>query len=487
MSLRANAFLATGALLLLASCGGGGGGSGGGGGGGTANAPPTITSPAAATVAENASGTIYQAAATDPDGNSVTFSISGTDAARFAITPGGALSFIAAPDFEAPADAGANNVYDLVLTASDGSLSSQIALAVTVTNQPDAAAVRRLATGYDQPSDIEAIPGGTSLFVAERTGRIYLVDGTQQAESKGTLFMTVGNVGSFPGFDAFGGVSSIVPAPDYATSGRFYVAVVDPAGFLEIRRYARANATTGDPASADVILRIQVFPRNLSNNNAELVFGPDGMLYVLTGEGGDSGAPQDTTRLLGKVLRIDVSQDSFPADAARDYAIPSDNPLLNGVRNEVYAYGLYGPVEAHFSGADLLFDDSQGQNFGEINLLRPQDKGANYGYPLDPASPPPGVTRPVIRTQFPRAGFVYRGLDLSLRETYFYAKNFGGIYGVPASQLVQGNFVQDGPPRPALNPQPLLAPNIISFAEDSKGDLYYVTLGEGNLYKIEAR
>src|SRR5688500_4035593 len=103
-------------VLLVAGCGGGSGGGGGGGGG---NSAPAFTSAATASVVENAAGTVLTATASDPDGDTVSFSIGGgADAALFQITPAGALSFRTPPDFEAPADADLDNVYEVRLAAS---------------------------------------------------------------------------------------------------------------------------------------------------------------------------------------------------------------------------------------------------------------------------------------------------------------------------------------------------------------------------------
>src|SRR5436190_4688061 len=135
------------ALLGASACGGGGGG-----GGGmmtpppAANHPPAITSPATASAPENGTGTIYTAMATDPDGNALTYSLSGgADRAAFAITAGGALSFVSPPDFEAPTDADQNNVYLVQIAAGDGMTSTTLDLMVTVTNVgPDAFHVTRV-------------------------------------------------------------------------------------------------------------------------------------------------------------------------------------------------------------------------------------------------------------------------------------------------------------------------------------------------------
>jgi hypothetical protein len=104
------------------------------------NEAPSITSGDTASFAENATGTVYTAIGTDPDaGTNLTYALGGTDADLFNInTDSGAMTFKAAPNFEAPADAGHNNVYDITVTASDGSLSSTPkALAITVTDIPE--------------------------------------------------------------------------------------------------------------------------------------------------------------------------------------------------------------------------------------------------------------------------------------------------------------------------------------------------------------
>jgi len=491
MARKLHAFLGA-AALLLTSCGGGGGG--GGGPPAPANTAPAITSGGTATVPENTTGTVYQAAATDAQGSPVTFSLAGTDAARFAITPAGAISFVAPPDFEAPADSGANNVYDLLLTASDGSLTSQIALTITVTNLPEALTVRRIGSGYDEPRQIVGIPGSNSLFVVERRGNIFLLD--PAVGGPGNLFMTVNNIGTFDTIAGGYGVLSMVPAQDYATSGIFYVSVTDPSGTIEIRRYTRATATTGNVASEDVIMRIPTTVRTGTAIAAWLIFGADSRLYILTGEGGNRLAVQNTADLRGKVLRIDLSQDSFPADSARDYGLLSDNPSFNGTFNEVYAYGLYNPIGASFTGAshpaDMLFADNPLGDEGEINLLRPQDKGANYGFPAPQTPPAPGVTPPVIRAGINTSatgGYIYRGSFVPLRGTYLFGRGRFGIYGVPASQIAQGSTIQFGTEHAELNPPGVADPFIVSFAEDSQGELYYLIRPgvTGDVYKIEVR
>ena len=103
------------------------------------NEVPNVTSGATASFAENASGTVYQAAGSDPDvGTTLSHTLGGTDAALFDITSDGAVIFKSAPNFEAPADAGGNNIYDITVTASDGTLSDTKAVAITVTEVNEA-------------------------------------------------------------------------------------------------------------------------------------------------------------------------------------------------------------------------------------------------------------------------------------------------------------------------------------------------------------
>jgi VCBS repeat-containing protein len=131
------------------------------------NEAPTIPSGAAASFAENASGTVYTAAATDVDaGTTLTYSISGTDAALFNINSAtGAVTFRSPPNYEGPGDAGANNVYDITVGASDGTNTTTRAVAVTVTNVNDAPTITS---------------GATASFAERATGTVYTVAATDQ-------------------------------------------------------------------------------------------------------------------------------------------------------------------------------------------------------------------------------------------------------------------------------------------------------------------
>ncbi len=213
---RSKHAFAMAALLLAAACGGGG--NGGGGGGGGSNSAPVFTSAQTATVAENTGGTIYTATASDPDGDTPTFSIAaGADGAAFQITPAGALSFRSPPDFEAPVDGDGDNVYQVTIAASDGQASATRTVAITVTNAVGGGfAVRRVGTGFDQPVFLTAMPDGSGrVLVVERGGRVRILDPATGAVA-GTPFLDITGQVSTSGER---GLLAVALAPDYAASG----------------------------------------------------------------------------------------------------------------------------------------------------------------------------------------------------------------------------------------------------------------------------
>jgi glucose/arabinose dehydrogenase len=465
------------------------------------NQPPVFTSPATVATPENLTTVFYRALATDPEGAAITFSIAGgADAARFTLAANGDLKFTTGPDFEAPADANGDNVYLVQIAASDGSLTTVLNLAVTVTNTiGESFSVRRVAAGLSQPLFLLPNPGQASVFVLEKGGRILLLNPASGASS---LFMTVAGTIST---DGERGLLGMATAPDYAASGVFYLFVTNPAGDIEIRRYSRRSATEGDPASADVILRIP-HPQFNNHNGGWMDFGPDGLLYLAVGDGGGSGDPnnnaQNLNSLLGKILRIDVASDAFPADPNRDYAIPAANPLTGNVAREIYAYGFRNPYRAGFGGANgaRLYIGDVGQGAAEeMDELRPEDAGGNFGWPfLEGTKPfrgtaPAGLKMPVIEYAHGSGpfqgrsvigGYVYRGPVLELQADYFFADFVtGNIWSNRAF------FQQPFTLPPTFRHNDRFAPdagafnNISSFGEDSQRNLFIVDF-DGEIFMI---
>ena len=186
---------------------------------------------------------------------------------------------------------------------------------------------------FSQPVYLGAAPGDPNrLFVVERAGRIVLLI---RGHRRTRPFLDIsGKVNSGGGEQ---GLLSVAFAPDYRTSGRFYVYYTDPSNNLRIVQYRRAQ---GDPNLADAASGRTVLTINhhteTNHNGGQLQFGPDGDLYVGVGDGGSEGDPhsfgQNTAVLLGKLLRIAPRPNG-------GYAIPAGNPFKpgSGRRPEIWA------------------------------------------------------------------------------------------------------------------------------------------------------
>lgn len=494
-----------GPLSLLAACGGGGGGT-------TpppANQPPSFTSPATVSVVEN-NANAYQATATDPDGNPLTFSITGgADAARFTITAAGQLRFVAAPNFDLPADADGNNIYLVEISVGDSQTSRALSLQVTVTNDREGIAVRRVATGFNQPVFVAAIPGDTRVFVLEKAGDIYLLDPATGGRSlflRASERLNPGHAGIFDNISTDGerGLLGMAVSPDYQATRRFTLFVTNADGDIEIRLCRRTpGVQSAQGRDCQVLFAIEHSQFN-NHNGGWMGYGPDGLLYIATGDGNVPANAQNTSSLLGKILRITIVNDPF-AGTSPTYFLPAPgNPFAGGAAGDplVYAYGLRNPFRASFSGDALVIGDVGQDTAEEIDILRTTTPGLNFGWPFrEGARPfsgtaPAGLTEPVseyLHGSGPRqgasiiGGYVYRGSAVSLRGSYVFAdfvsRNF---WSVPASQLVQGQLLassqyerrnEDFAPDAGTLDQPA------SFGEDAAGNLYIVDY-DGDIFLV---
>ena len=483
-------------ILLLAACSGGGGG-----GGGTPaptptpsgpNTAPSFTSATTATVVENAALS-YQAAATDAQGNAITYSIAGgADAARFTITAAGALTFLAPPNFELPADADADNVYQVQLAASDASLSSTLNLAVTVTDSREGIAVKRVGTGFSQPLFVAPVPGDNNrVFVVEKGGAVYYL--TPASGAKTLAFTATGLL-----TDGERGLLGLAARPDFATSGIVFVHATGLSGALEIREY---NLNTG----AMRLALSTPHPGASNHNGGWIAFGPDGLLYNATGDGGGGGDPannaQNTNSRLGKILRLAI--DTNPGSAT-PFAPAPGNPFLGGGGDPyVWAYGLRNPFRNSFDGNRLIIADVGQDAVEEVNVVNTNQPGLNFGWKfLEGTQPysgtaPGGLTAPV--TQYghgtgPRqgssitGGYVYRGPVASLAGQYVFGDFVSGnIWTLPAASLVQGSLFPSGQyerRNADFTPDVGAIGSLASFGVDSAGNLFLVDIG-GAVFMVQ--
>ncbi|GJL90786.1 PQQ-dependent sugar dehydrogenase [Hyphococcus sp.] len=487
--------------VMLAGCGGDPAPSGNIG-----NRAPVFTSSATATVAENASGTIYTATANDADSDALIFTISaGSDAALFSITNAGALSFLSPPDFDDPADAGGDNVYNITLQVSDGSASATFDLAITITNIADDFTVRRVTASAAAPLALVGRASG-DVFVAERNGVIRILNpatGNFNTTPFLDISTTVGTAGE-------GGLLGLVLAPDYAASGTFYVHVTNMSGDTEIRSYQRSagDPNLADSSSGDVILTVAQPADN--HNGGGLAFGPDGYLYISLGDGGGGGDPfdngQDTSTLLAAILRIDPTSDDYPGDADRDYAIPADNPFVGGGGvPEIWAYGLRNPFRMSFDrdNGNLYIGDVGQETLEEIDLIRPSDAGLNFGWsvregtasysgPDDPDFTPPiaeyGHGAGSLQGNSLTGGYVYRGPVADLQGHYVFADFISdNIWSFPVSATAQGSTLPSSSftvQTNAFAPDAGSLSGIVGFGEDAAGNLYILTI-TGSIFVVE--
>ena len=352
------------------------------------------------------------------------------------------------------------------------------------------------ATGLTLPVAIaHAGDGSGRLFIVQQTGEIVIWDGQQVLP---TPFLDLSAVVACCGER---GLLGLAFHPDYATNGRFFVnytRTVD--GQLETA-IARYTVSAGDPDVADagsgeVLL---TYEQPFSNHNGgQIAFGPDGFLYVSSGDGGGGGDPQENAQSLatplGKLLRIDVDA----TDPGLAYAVPPSNPFVGvaGVREEIWAYGLRNPWRFSFDRAtgDLWVADVGQASWEEVNVQPAASAGGeNYGwdcregmhpYPdpngdLNADCPAGGFVEPVF--EYANAdssrcsvtgGYRYHGqVEPRLRGVYLYGDACTGeIFGsVPRCDGVRESRVLIDTPFP-----------ITAFGEDEAGEMYVTEYHAGN-------
>ncbi len=346
---------------------------------------------------------------------------------------------------------------------------------------------------FEQPLYVTAPPADTHrLFVVEQGGRIRVVRGGKVLAKP---FLDITSQVTSGGEQ---GLFSVAFAPDYASSGRFYVYFTDRAQNQRVVEYRRASGDRADPGSARQLL---LMPDQEPNHNGGLLlFGPDGKLYIGTGDGGGGGDlhgprgnAQNLGSLLGKLLRIDPR----PA-GGRPYGVPGDNPFAgrSGARGEIYAYGLRNPWRFSFdrSTRDLTIGDVGQDKVEEVDFAsraRGSGRGTNFGWrPFEgrarytPGESAPGGVLPVIQRTHDRGwcsvtgGVVVRDPGLTaLRGRYL----FGDFCkpGIISARLGSGG-ARD------VRATGLRVPSLSSFGEDASGRVYAVS-SSGPVYRLAAR
>lgn len=348
----------------------------------------------------------------------------------------------------------------------------------------------------DQPVRLVSPPDDDRLLVVEQGGLVKIF--SQDGDSLG-VFLDVTTL-TDPGGER--GLLGLAFAPDYQESGRFYVNYTDPQGATRIARYQVSDdENVANPQSAEVILTVEQPYEN--HNGGHLEFGPDGMLYIGLGDGGDAGDPQeraqDPATLLGKMLRIDVS-------TATGYAVPADNPFVGEEPlDEIWHFGLRNPWTYAFDSetGDLYIADVGQDRAEEVDVQPAGVGGLNLGWDItegslcfEPADScdTTGLTLPVFEYLHAgeeptrcsiSGGQVYRGAAITDLDGHYFFADF-------CSRQIW-SLVWDGADSvstvvewtSALTPDGGFG-GIASIGRDDAGELYIVDRGHGEVYRLRS-
>ncbi len=350
---------------------------------------------------------------------------------------------------------------------------------------------RLVASGLTRPTDITHA-GDERLFVLEQAGRIRILDSSRQLLS--TPFLDIRTIVKDTRNEQ--GLLGIAFHPDYASNGFFYLNYTDNNGATQVSRFTRdsTNIQLADPNSELKMLNIsQPFT---NHNGGQLAFGPDGYLYISTGDGGSGGDPQNNSQnrlsLLGKMLRLEV-------DGALPYGIPADNPFVNdpATRDEIWALGLRNPWRFSFDplNGDLWIADV-GQDATEELSRQPggSQGGENYGWRCyegsDPfqtngcssfgnyASPLFEYDNSLNFGESVTGGFVYRGQDHpGMYGYYIFADYETGNFWLTLADSLMGFPT-------TIQRLGVFNKGISSFGRDHRGELYVADLANGRILQI---
>lgn len=346
---------------------------------------------------------------------------------------------------------------------------------------------------------VSARDGTGALYVLEQAGTVQRVEGRAGAPTRPTPFLDI-KAKVFPRLQ--GGLLGLAFHPAYAQNQRLFVCYVAETGnpqlpFKIVLSEFKAGGTTCDPRTERVLLEI---PKSLALHNAGcVVFGPDGKLYVSTGDNAKQKEAMQTSQnpgsLLGKILRIDVDRPT----AGLPYGIPADNPWATasaGVRSEIWAYGMRNPWRFSFDSKGTLWAGEPGTKGDCREWIVAVQRGQNHGWPFFEGTKPVEPIPPNLQgAQFVKPSFEYRRPD-------------------PEGQTaIIGGFVYQGNRVPGLKGQYLFSDyglgqimavdlstghgknlqvvgqlaRISSLGVDDQGELYFCGHEDGIVYTLVAK
>jgi glucose/arabinose dehydrogenase len=344
-------------------------------------------------------------------------------------------------------------------------------------------ALQPVVSGLDSPVDLAFRPGaaGTAgtMYVVEQTGALRVV---RNGHVAGTALDTSGNL-------SHGNEQGFLGATFSPDGARLYVDYTDANGDTNVDEYRMR----GDVADAGTRRRVLFLQQPYPNHNGgEVIFGPDGMLYIGLGDGGSAGDPhgngQNLAALLGKILRIDPA-----AIGTASYSVPKNNPFVArpGAAREVWMWGLRNPWRFSFDRAtgDVWIGDVGQNEYEEIDYSKAGASGINWGWNAREGfhayagARPPGARDPIVEGTHTDGwcaivgGYVYRGRAIPALDGVY-------LYGDDCRPNIDG-LVQHAGHAVAQRDMGVQVDQLTSFGEDGTGELYAVARG-GTIYRIVA-
>ncbi|MCE9529837.1 MAG: PQQ-dependent sugar dehydrogenase [Planctomycetes bacterium] len=336
---------------------------------------------------------------------------------------------------------------------------------------------------FSEPLELTTIPGKNLWLIAERKGKLFTFD-IDPAKTERNLVLNVGHT-----------IYGVAAHPQFQKNGYIYVSHVpntekeSPDGSIVSRFEVNRETLKADPKSEKVILK---WPSG-GHNGGCLRFGPDGYLYLSTGDGSGIADGLQTGQkiddLLGAILRIDVDKE----EDGKAYKIPADNPFVShkGARGEVYAYGIRQCWKVSFDTANGDFWAGEvGQDLWE--MVYKIEKGGNYGWsiqegdhPFRPERPrgPSPILKPIIEHNHAEfrsitGGFVYHGKKRpELKGAYIY-----GDYDTGKVWMLR----YDDKAKKATEHKELVDTTlrIVAFGQDHDGEVYALDYIDGGIYQL---
>lgn len=358
----------------------------------------------------------------------------------------------------------------------------------------------------DRPIVITHAGDGTDrLFIASQKGKIYIVPNTPEDEDleEGKLFLDISDRVIYLDKKNEMGLLGMAFHPDFKKNGEFFVYYSSPetpnaTSVVSRFRVSKDNPDQALADSEEILMKVEQPAWN--HNGGTIVFGPDGMLYIVFGDGGAGGDAfhngQNLSTMLGSICRIDVDHKS----PGLNYAIPKDNPFEDGktptfatIRKEIWAYGFRNPWR-------IAFDDKTGKLWAgdvgqgiweEIDIVV---KGGNYGWSVREGKHPFGPNGVEARKHLIEpiweydhnvgksitGGSVYRGKAIpAIQGMYIYGDYVSGKFWAlkydESSKKVTANHVIESPSIP-----------VMTFGTDQNGEMF-LTSSFSEIYMLKAK